>query len=266
MKRLFEIKFVALFLLVFSLSAYSQSNEKVEQELVAHIKNIQEWSEYSNGYDPARTEKLEKENEIFKKKLLKYTKRAATLKHGFKKLGEYVNIATSKDGKFRIYSWDTEQGGTMHFFENVYQYKGKNGKGYSKNPDWGEGDSGGFFTDIFQVTTKSGTIYLARFSAILMTSLSYQSIDLYKIERNSLNDKIKLFKTKSGLQNHIGFEYNFFSVVDRPERPIKLILFDEKTKTVKIPVVIKKNENDYGDVTDKFITYKFNGKYFVKTK
>ncbi len=267
MKKLFKIKFVALFLFVFSLSVSGQSNNAIEKELVGHIKNIEEWSGYSNnGYNPARSEKLEKENEIFKKKLLKYTKRAATLEHGFKELGEYVNVVTSKDGRFRIYSWDTEQGGTMHFYKNVFQYRGKNGKVYSKSPDWGETDPGGFFTAIFQVKTKTETIYLARFSAILMTSLSYQSIDLFKIENKSLNDKIKLFKTKTGLQNYIGFEYNFFSVVDRPERPIKLILFDEKTKTVKIPVVIKKNENDYGDVTDKFINYTFNGKYFVKTK
>ena len=152
----------------------------------------------------------------------------------------------------------------MHSFENVYQYQGKGGKVYSKAVKREDGDAGGFYTDIFQVEAKGGRAYLARFSAILMTSLSYQSIDLFKIENSALNDRIKLFKTKSGLQNSIGFQYNFFSVVDRPERPIKLILFDDKTKTVKIPVVIQKTENDYGDVTDRFINYKFNGKYFIK--
>jgi hypothetical protein len=264
MKRLFEVNFVALFLLVFALSAFGQTNEKIEQELVGHIKNILEWSNYTNRSGENLSEKLFKENEIFKKKLSKYTKRLSTLKYKFPRLAEDINISTSEDGKFRIYSWDTETGGTIHRFENVYQYKGKNGKVYSKSYELSEMEPGGFYTDIFQVKTKKETIYLARFSAILMTSLSYQSIDLFKIENKSLNDKIKLFKTKMGLQNYIGFEYNFFSVVDRPERPIKLILFDKKTKTLEIPVVIEDEKFPNGRVTNKFISYRFNGKYFVK--
>lgn len=250
--------------LIFSSSAFGQSNEEIERELIGHMKHIRQLSNYTNSYTVGLSEKLDAENETFKTKLLKYTGRATTLKYDFKQLREYVNVATSKNGKFRIYSWDTESGGTMHFFKNVYQYQSGDGKVYSKSPDWGEGDAGGFFTDIFQVETKNETVYAARFSAILMTSLSYQSVDLYKIDGKSLNANVKLFKTKSGLQNSIGFEYNFFSVVDRPERPLKLIAFDEKTNTIKIPVVIKKDGNDYGTVTGKFINYRFNGTHFVK--
>jgi hypothetical protein len=61
------------------------------------------------------------------------------------------------------------------------------------------------------------------------------------------------------LKNSISFEYDFFSVVDRPERPIQLIKYDQTKKTIYIPVVF---EN--GKVTDKYITYKFTGEYFEK--
>jgi hypothetical protein len=253
-------------LLVLAVSTFAQTPQTIEQELLKHLKNIEEWSEYSNDFDAKRSDKLWDENEILKKKLVKYGKRKDILQYGFKKLSEEIQIVTSEDGKFRIYSWDTNTGGTMHRFLNVYQYKGLNKKVFAESPERKEGDSGGFYTDIFQVTNKKQTVYLARFSAILMTSLSYQSIDSFKITEKSIDDKIKIFKTKTGLQNSIGFEYDFFSVVDRKDRPIKLILFDEKTQTVKIPIIIKKTENDfdYGTVTDKFISYKFNGAYFVK--
>ncbi len=74
-------------------------------------------------------------------------------------------------------------------------------------------------------------------------------------------------KAETNLKRHkVGFEYNFFSVVDRKERPIKLILYDKTTKTLKIPVVIEDEEFQNGRVTNKFISYKFDGTYFVKVK
>ena len=36
-------------------------------------------------------------------------------------------VATSADGKLRVYSW-TSNWGTMHDFDSVYQYRGKSGK------------------------------------------------------------------------------------------------------------------------------------------
>ena len=73
-------------------------------------------------------------------------------------------------------------------------------------------------------------------------------------------------RTPSGLTNDISFAYDFFSVVDRPERPIKLFTFNETRKEFKFPIVIEDEEAPQGRVTDKFITYRFDGTYFVKVK
>lgn len=254
---------IALVFLAVAFSAFGQTNTEIEQELVGHIKNIQKWSTYGNDYNEAL---LSKENAIFKEQLLKYTKMASTLKYKFSELDKYLYLATSEDGKFRIYSWDTENGGTMHNFETVYQFQGKDSKVYSKSSDLKEDDAGAFVSDIFDVDTSNGKVYLARFSSILSNSDAYQSINLFKIEGNSLNDKIKLIKTKSGLTNSLGFEYDFFSVVDREERPIKLVLYDKESKTIKIPVVIKDKDFRNGKVTGKFIKYQFDGTYFLKQK
>jgi hypothetical protein len=254
---------VSFIFLVFAFSAFGQTNAEIEQELVGHIKNIQKWSNYRSD---TNEDLLSKENNIFKEKLLTYTKIASTLNHKFRKLGKYLYLSTSEDGKFRIYSWDTEGGGSMHFFENVYQFQGKDGNLYSKSSDLEEGDAGGFVSDIFDVDTRNGKVYLARFSSILSNKDAYQSINLFNIEGNSLNDKIKIIKTKSGLTNTLGFGYDFFSVVNRKERPVKLILYDKETKTIKIPVVIEDKDFKSGKVTGKFINYKFDGAYFLKQK
>lgn len=251
-------------LLVSALSAFAQTNAVIEKELVALIKDIRQYSNYGGNYDE---EKLYKANDDFKKKLLKYTKNASTLSYKFPELSKLMLNATSDDGNFRIYSWDMETGGTMHDYDRVYQYRGADGKVYSrsdpeKNAE--EGGAGSFVYDIFTLGTKSGKVYIVCSTFIGSTQDHYGSADLYKIDGKTLKDNVKLIKTQSGLTNSLSFEYNFFSVVDRKERPIKLIRFDKKTKTLKIPVVIEDERFPNGRVTNKFISYRFNGRYLVK--
>src|SRR6516164_7870976 len=68
---------------------------------------------------------LTKSNEEFEKLLLKVTSsNPETILYDFKDLTSCgLTIATSDDSLFRIYSWDTRSGGTMHYFENVFQFR-----------------------------------------------------------------------------------------------------------------------------------------------
>ncbi len=257
------MKFTYICLIVSFLYCVSlaQTTQKIEQELVSHISDVKKYSAYQGNYE---ADLLSKANEDFKSKLLKFTKQSSVLKHNFRELSKHIEIATSEDGKFRIYTWDTESGGTMHMFDSVFQFQGSDGKVYSKGDYWEEGDAGAFVSDIYGIDTKGGKVYLARFHSILSTSDSYQTVKLFKIRGSSIKDA-KLFKTNSGLTNLLSFEFNFFSVVDRKERPIKLFEYDPKTKTLKFPVVVEDKEFPNGRVTDKFIKYRFNGTHFVKS-
>lgn len=255
---------IVFFLALLAVPALAQTPQAVERELINHVKAIKKYAR-ENTADAAT--KLDSENDALKAKLVKYGRLASTLKYPFPELKKQIFIATSKDGMFRIYSWDTETGGTMHFYENVFQYMGANSRVFSKAAVLDDGDSGGFFSDVFQVATKNGTVYLGRMTATLSTINSYEDISLFRISGARLDDRVRLIKTKAGLQNRIGFEYSFFSVSDRKERPIKLIRFDERTKTIKIPVVIADKASDGpGRVTNRFINYRFNGTYFVNVR
>ena len=265
MKRIFAINvFVVLVGAAFVLSAFGQTNAQIEQELVGHIKNIEKWSSYG---EESNDELLAKENEIFEDKLLKYTKIAATLSYKFAALDEFMYIATSADGRLRVYSWNTQDGGTMRNFSRVYQYSDARGKVYSKSDELSEGDAGSYVDEIFTVDTKGGKIYLVCSTAILSSSYRSQTVNLYKIDGARLDDEVKMIKTRSGLTNYVGFEYDFFSVAEREGRPVSLISFDKKTNVFRIPVVIVDDkEFPNGRVTGKRISYKFDGTYFVRMK
>jgi hypothetical protein len=261
MKRYIKFYFFLFSLIALVGSIFGQTQNNLERELVKLYAKVNDNSGYKSDTD---NDLLAKANDDFKAKVLEYTKIASTLKHNFSELGKEITITTSQDGKFRSFSWDRLDGGTMHFFETVYQFQGKDGKVYSQSVETEEGNAEGFVKDIFSVQTKLGNVYLVVKTAIGSTQDRYEGVELFRIDGNKLNDGVKLFKTKSGLTNSIGFSYNFFSVVERKERPVELILFDKKTKVLKIPVVIETEKFLNGEVTDKFISYKFNGTHFVK--
>lgn len=171
-------------------------------------------------------------------------------------------IVTSDDHLFRIYSWDTWQGGTMHDFENVFQYKSEE-KVYSKliyeSADDSEKDYIPYYSELFTLRANNKTYYLAIANGIYSSKDLGQSIKIFTIENNTISDNARIIKTKSGLTNSISVDFDFFSVVDRPERPLKLIKYDADKKIIYIPIVL---EN--GKVTNRFIRYKFTGQYFEK--
>ena len=253
---------IALFCFL-SLNLSAQSNAKIEQELINLHSKLDYWTtEQRRQPEKALGDSLVKANAMFRKKLLQYTSNnPETINYAFtrlKKQGLY--IADSKDGNFRIYSWDDLSGGTMRFFENVFQCKRKTKTGSTSfaGPDQ---NPGGFYSEIFTLENVGIKYYLAYFNAIGSNREMYQSLQTFKLTETGLQKNIKIIKTKTGLKSELGFGFDFFSVVDRPERPVKLIHFDPKAKTIKIPLV---NDKGSGQVSDKFITYKFNGQYFVK--
>ena len=246
---------------VVSVSASAQTPAEIEREFLGHLENIGKYGSYAGGYDE---DKVLSANAELRAKLLEYGKRRDVLSYEFPGLKNEMFVATSKDGRLRIYSWDMQTGATMHDYDAVYQYVGKSGKVHT----WATGDeedvAGSFFTEIFQVDSRSGPIYLAVSTFVGSTSLNGQSIQAVAIKGDELDRDVKVIRTPSGLKSSVGFAYDFFSVVDRPERPIRLFKFNEARKEFSFPVVIEDEKTRLGRVTDKFITYRFNGKNFVR--
>ena len=198
-------------------------------------------------------------SDIFEDKFINYVaKNPATLGYRFDSLVQHgcCSIVTSDDGLFRIYSWDLMEGGTMHFFQNIYQFKSGN-KVFAKTFERGEGDPFGYYSEIFTLRANNKCYYLAIENAIGSSIDVSQSVRVFTIENDTLNSTVNLIKTKSGLSNGIDVGFDFFSVSNHRERPLKLIKYDPDKKILYIPTVT----DDY-KITGKFVQYQFTGKYF----
>lgn len=253
-----------VFILTAAIVGTAQTPGAIERELLRHLADVGKYGNYSGSGDERKRDQA---NNAIERKLIRYGKRPSFLRYTFPNLKGEMYVATSKDGKFRTFSWDRQSGGTMHDFSTVFQFKGKSGRVYTwLPPEQAEGEFGGFYHQIFQTETPSGRIYLANSTFVASTSLASQQLGLFRIVGEKIDPNVRLIRTGSGLRNSVGFAYDFFSVVDRPDRPITLFFFDETTKSFRFPIVIEDPETPQGRVTNKFITYRFNGKYFVKVK
>jgi hypothetical protein len=58
------------------LIAAGQTVAAIEKSLLARLANLEKWSNYGDHPD---SDKLEKENDLFKKELLRFTRQPATL-------------------------------------------------------------------------------------------------------------------------------------------------------------------------------------------
>jgi hypothetical protein len=256
MRKLF---FASLILSISAVASFAQTPASIENKLLSRYAKILKLSSYGQNFDQDR---LEDENQLFLKELLEYCKLPATLTYGFPRLQKEINIVTSKDGRLRTYSWDMQSGGTMHEFDVVYQYRGDSGKVYSyRHPD----PAGGFNHEIFQVSLPLSPIYLTVSTHIASGTARGETLRIARIDGDRLELDSKLIRTAEGLQNEIDFGYDFGSVIDRKERSVKLFKFDPAKSTFSFPVVIEDEKTPQGRVTNKRITYRFNGSHFVKT-
>lgn len=262
------MKVISLLCCLFSLAftARAQRNTaSIDADLFQHIKNLWQWrydDRYSNLKDSDDSVVVENKR-LIKKMLDVLNNNPATLYAPFDSLQKEMNIASSPDKKFRIYSWNTQTGGTMRFFANIIQFKTPTGVKavLHFNPiDDPENMGCGFFYDtVYQLARGKEVFYLATRTAIFSTKDLLHQVKVFKINNSELNDTTGLIKTKTGIRNELGYEYDFFSVVDMPMEKRPQITFNNKTNILSIPVVL-----DYGKVTNKIIRYKFNGQYFIK--
>jgi len=247
---------ILLFLAFVTFNLCAQTPKQIEDDLLKSFKRIDYYRQQNDG------DKIAIANDEFEKKLKIYTEKfPSTLTYSFDALmKEHMDISSSTDGSFRIYSWDTGTGGTMRAFENVFQY-GSEGKTTSIiDVPKQEGDYINNYHKMYTFKANGHTYYLTIYLVIGSTKDVGDGIRIFLIENGKLGDA-KLIKTHSGLRSDLFYDYDFASVVniDFDKRPA--IRFEDKTNTIYLPLV-DGNRN----MTNKFILYKFTGQYFERVK
>ncbi len=238
--------------------AFAQNTSEMHAMLTGHLKKMTYYK-----YESPNPDSIEIENAHFKKLLLRYLTEYSSsfLSKMDKVVKAGLIIAASDDSLFRIYSWDTQTGGTMRFYENVYQYRSGDKVFVKESLSDTEGDPKSWYSEIYTMNDNGKKYYLGVYNAEYSTRDIAQGIKFFTIENDQLITDVKLAKTKEGLSGALGINFDFFSLQNHDERPLKLVLFDSDKKTITVPLV---SDND--KITDKFNIYKFKNGLFEEVK
>lgn len=250
-----------LFMLFSFVPAFAD-DKKVEASLVAALEEVSKYSMYraDAGDD---WDKLDAANTKFRDLLLKVTsENPSTLKYSFPKLAKMMSIGTSPDGNFRVYSWDRESGGTMHFYDNVYQFRTAKGVS-SQGSIYEEGDAQSFVNKIEELEAADGKIYLHFGTSVLSTSLRGQSVTAFRITKEGKLKEAKVFSEEGEETATIAVGFDFFSLPE-DKRGEHVFKFDPVMKTLSYPVVKETEDVPQGAVTSERETLLFDGKRFGK--
>jgi hypothetical protein len=242
-----------------NLSAQTISSpHAIEADLLRIFNRVNYYGNHKKEWKAV--DSLKKMNSIFAFKLKYYTaKYPFTIDLKFTSLVKArLVIATSSDGMFRTYSWDTRLGNGGYDFDNILQYK-VNGQTLSLLKMDPPGKEAYWFPKIYTFTANNKTMYMAVYNSVMSASKAGQGIRAYAIEKGVLNGRVPMVKTPTAVLSRLYYEYNLQSVADWDTFPS--ITFDHTTKTIHTPLV------DFsGKMTRKFITYKFTGRFFEKVK
>jgi len=242
------------------LRASAQTSKAIEADLYKSFKKINYWNNRRSTDTTANwVDSLEKANDVFGKKLKHYTSAYPfTIDQkfsGFSNTGLTIN--DSGDGHFRIYSWDTYMGGTMHDFANVIQYKTGQKTNSILDTTSGEGEQYVYcYSGLYTIKANNQSYYLALYYGVFSGKDRGEGIRIFSIEKGNPIDA-KLIKTQSGLRSKLYYDYDLFSIPKNVKDAD--IHYDPGNKTISLPVVV-----DPGKITGKRIVYKFTGKYFEK--
>jgi hypothetical protein len=248
-------KLLLLLLLSISGICFGQKKNDSENKLIQLEKTINSYLLDRNILD------IDSLNTI-KKRLILDLLKSSSLTTDFSTLEDerVFNIISSKDKKLRIICWDSETGGTMHFFESICQFQGI-GKVEITELNAGDNNYRFYYDRIEQVDLKRKRYYLP----IGMGRYSNQdfscSIENLTIDRNSLHSENKIFKTKTQKLNQIIIEYKWFENIDIEDKDKEFIKYIPEKKLLKIAII---DEN--GKFLKRHLTYKLkeDGFYYEK--
>ncbi len=249
--------FLSMLIFLFGTQLFAQSNNSTEKLLYNHFKKAQK-NYYSDEITQKDYQSIIDENDIFTAELVYYLKtKPISIERSFNNLVEKgFRVTTSADGNFRIYSWAINLGGRENFYYNIYQYKFKN-----KHGIWADKENdyeGSYIIDVFE-TKLHGKQYYFPYTQSASGNIVENSIYNFSISENGISNEDKIFKVSEEPESYVSIGFDFFSVLDHEERPVRLIKFNSKTKTFTWPVIDPQTLKVSLSETEQI---KYKGKYF----
>jgi hypothetical protein len=169
-----------------------------------------------------------------------------------KSKNEGLMVAESSDHRLRLYSWDTLDGGTMHSFQTVAQYRsGANSIG--KDFELSENGLSYCFSSVKTFHTKLGdTVYVLEGDGIGSSQCYSRVLAAYDLKNGRLQ-KVSFFTTPKK-----SFDLIEITIEAGGRSHDTDFVFADDNNTLKVPLIDRDMHN-----TGKFLVYKFDGSKFI---
>lgn len=235
---------------------FSQTERILEENLLRLFEKIKD---YREDHKLSITDTAKLYNAKFEVELLKKLQsNPETINYNFKSLRDAgLHIITSADKRFRIYSWDDMQGGTMRYANNVYQTQAGNSQKVQLKED------DGFINSIDTLKAKGVVYYIVTKTFAGSSVIFLHSIEVFTIQNiNASIYNAPVIKTTTHFTSKITCDVDYGLTVNSGTKIIKTnILYSLSKRKIALPLIL---EN--GKITEDKILYHFNGKYFERKK
>lgn len=254
MKKHFPLATLAVLLLGSSCQQPTNNEKKNETVLVDKIQTVN-FAEQDSLF----TESMGQNEDNFNKNFFTFLEQnPSSITYNFPKLiAGNMHIANSTDGKFRIYSWDDNQGGSMRYFNNIFQVNLPEKQILKLTTTDEDQENHPFYSHIESFEAEGKLYYLAFARNIYSNKEVNYAVETYQIEGDKILP-VKLFKTKDGLAYVLGETFNYDELGD-PDK--EFIQFDAKNLSLSFPAV--KEDGTFGKNQ---VTYQFKDNYFQKNQ
>lgn len=166
-----------------------------------------------------------------------------------------MHIATSSDNVLRIFSWDDNEGGSMRFFNNIFQVNLPKKQTLSLKSTEEDRTYFPFYNRIENIQLDGQTYYLAFARSVLSNREVDYAIELFTIKNNQLEPAF-LFKSDLGEECMLHETFNYHNLESTETELFKL---DTTNLTISVPII-----TEDGEITKENKTYQYKDKFFQR--
>jgi hypothetical protein len=244
-------------------SICAQTPAEIEQRLLIPWGRVHFWGSHFSFEDSTidRVDSLEKADTALHQEFAKAINSCpASLAYDFPVLRDSgLVITNSADGKFRIYAWDNESGGSMRYYDHVLQYRSAKAITATILGGSSMDEEIGWYELIHPFKTANATYYLAFSRAIVFGVGRVETVRAFRIGNNALIGPIKLFVKGSQVTDNISLEFRDFDHRRTSQPMLHALKYDSIHQTISIPSL----DGMEGAPTAPYTTYRWNGRYFL---
>lgn len=244
-------------------TCFAQTAEEADSKVDFYLDKLEYWNEHQIDTDD---DSLAIYNVELLHFLLDYFKSQPASIHTLfeQSIENGFYVSTSPDKHLRVYTWDTQEGGTMRFFNSLIQFTDGTRNGLYHDSLRSEGDNGCLIYEVNQVQINGIQHYLFSSVSIGSSAVYSYSIAAWMNDSNFQLVPSSIIQVDDEKSSMFHYEIDLANGANRKQskaRENMELTYDSENNRFSIPFITKK-----GKITSKRVVYSFNGLFFKRVK